>query len=133
MLAAAEGHTEATKHLKDMQKEMDRAAALVHAGAGRHDGLERAGEQSAALSGFGGPVFRVNWKELIQEPFALVGLFDFLLALGLFLNILSLFPVVRVRAMLGMGYFLFYYWSQGDPVSMVAAQWSRGWGCLFAR
>jgi hypothetical protein len=58
---------------------------------------------------------------LLHQPFALVGLFDFLLALGLFLNVFSLFPLVRFRAMLGLGFFLLTYWSLGDHAGMVAS------------
>ena len=66
-------------------------------------------------------LFSGEWHGLIQEPFALVGLFDFLLALGLFLNTFALFPLVRFRAMLGLGYFLFQFWSQGNACGMLAS------------
>jgi len=121
MLAAAEGHTDDTRHLKDVQKEISRAAGLSMPVL----------TVMMVLSGLANslPRYRVlmdlfahgNWQGIIQEPFALVGIFDCLLALGLFLNIFSLFPVVRFRAMVGVGYFVFFYWSMGDPISMVVA------------
>jgi hypothetical protein len=121
MLEAAEGHTDTSRSLKDVQKEIDRAANLsipvlttMMVLSGLANSLPRY-EVLWNLFDHG------KWHGLVQEPFALVGLFDFLLALGLFLNILSLFPVVRFRAMLGMGYFLFFYWSRDDPASMAAA------------
>ena len=120
MLAAAEGHTEATKHLKDTQKHIDKAASLsmpVLAAMMLLSGLANSLPRYQILL----DLAQGNLQGVIQEPFALVGLFDFLLALGLFLNVFSLFPVVRFRAMLGLGYFLYFYWSMGDPVSMGAS------------
>jgi len=120
MLAAAEGHTDDTRHLKDIQKEIGRAAGLsmpVLTAMMVLSGLANSLPRYQVLM----DLFQGKLQGIIQEPFALVGLFDFLLALGLFLNIFSLFPVVRFRAMLGLGYFLFFYWSLGDPVSMAAA------------
>ena len=58
MLAAAEGHTMDTKHLKDVAEENRPGGQSVHAGAGGDDALERAGKQPAALPGDCGFVFR---------------------------------------------------------------------------
>jgi len=121
MLAAAEGHTEDTRHLMDVQKEIGRAAGLsmpVLTAMMVLSGLANSLPRYQVLMDL---FTQGNMQGIIQEPFALVGLFDFLLALGLFLNVFSLFPVVRFRAMLGLGYFFFFYWSLGDPTSMVAA------------
>ncbi len=121
MLAAAEGHTEDTKHLKDKQKNTDKAASLampVLAAMMLLSGLANSLPRYQVLMDL---FTKGDWQGLLHEPFAAVGLFDFLVALGLFLNVFSLFPLVRFRAMLGMGYFLFYYWSRGDAVGMVAS------------
>jgi hypothetical protein len=121
MLAAAEGHTEDTKNLKSTQMKIDKAAslsmpmlAIMMVLSGLANSLPR---YQVLMDLF----MQGKWEGLIQQPFALVGLFDFLLALGLFLNVFSLFPVVRFRAMLGLGYFLYFYWSLNDPVSMAAS------------
>ncbi len=121
MLAAGEGHTEDTKHLKDKQKYMDKAASLsmpVLAAMMILSGLANSLPRYQILFDL---FSKGNWQGLFHEPFAAVGLLDFLLALGLFLNVFSLFPVVRFRAMIGLGYFLFYYWSSGDAVGMAAS------------
>ena len=121
MLAAAGGHTEVTKNLKSHLKNIDRAAGLSMPML----------TVMMALSSVANclPRYRVllelfthgNGDGVMQQPLALVGIFDCVLALGLFLNIFSLFPVIRLRAMLGVGFFVFYYWSQSDPISMIVA------------
>jgi hypothetical protein len=121
MLAAAEGYTSDTKNLKTIRTRVEQAAGLsmpmltlMMVLSGLANCLPRYHALWDLFAHF-------KWHEVARDPFALIGLFDFLLALGLFLNIFSLFRLVRFRAMLGLGYFLFVYWSQGDPVSMAAA------------
>lgn len=121
MLASAEGHTEDTKHLKDRQKTIEKAASLAMPVlavmmllSGLANSLPRYSVLLALFS-------QGDWQGVLHEPFALIGLFDFLLAAGLFLNVFSLFPLVRFRAMIGVGYFLFAYWSRGDTVGMICS------------
>ncbi len=121
MLAAAEGHTEDTKHLKDKKKYMDKAASLampVLAVMMLLSGLANSLPRYAVLVDL---FSKGEWQGLLHEPFAAVGLVDFLIAGALFLNVFSMFPVVRFRAMIGLGYFLFAYWSSGDTVGMIAS------------
>jgi hypothetical protein len=120
MLAAAEGQTTDTKHLKDTQKKLDRAAGLsmpVLTVMMVLSGLANSLPRYPVIV----DLFTGKFESLLHQPFALVGLFDFLLALGLFLNVFSLFPLVRFRAMLGLGFFLLTYWSLGDHAGMVAS------------
>jgi hypothetical protein len=120
MLAAAEGNTMDTKHLKDIQKKIDKAASLsmpVLAVMMVLSGLANTLPRYSVIM----DLFSGNYVSLLHQPFALVGVFDFLLALGLFLNVFSLFPLVRFRAMLGLGFFLFTYWSLGDQAGMMAS------------
>jgi len=120
MLAAAEGNTMDTKHLKDIQKKIDKAAGLsmpVLSAMMLLSGLANTLPRYSVIM----DLFSGNYLSLLHQPFALVGLFDFLLALGLFLNVFSLFPMVRFRAMLGLGFFLFTYWSLGDTAGMIAS------------
>ncbi|HVU38572.1 MAG TPA: GYF domain-containing protein [Opitutales bacterium] len=121
MLAAGEGHTEDTKYLKERQQKMDKAAGLampVLAAMMLLSGLANSLPRYPVLLDL---FSKGDWHGLLHEPFAVIGLFDFLIAGGLFLNVFSLFPLVRFRAMIGMGYFLFYYWSHGDTVGMAAS------------
>lgn len=120
LLAASEGQTTDTKHLKDTQKKLDRAASLsmpVLTVMMLLSGLANSLPRYSVIV----DLFTGKFESVLHQPFALVGLFDFLLALGLFLNVFSLFPLVRFRAMLGLGFFLLTYWSLGDHAGMVAS------------
>ncbi len=120
MLAAAEGHTGDTKHLKDRAKNIGKAAGLsmpVLTAMMVLSGLSNSLPRYPVIM----DLFSGKFDSLAHEPFAIVGLLDFLLAFGLYLNVFSLFPVVRFRAMIGLGYFLFAYWSMGDMAGIVAS------------
>jgi hypothetical protein len=121
MLAAAEGESKETKYLKEAQKKQDKAAAMampvltvMMVLSGLSNVLPRYAVLIAA-------VIKHQFVPLLQDPFAIVGFFDFFLAVCLFLNVLTIFPLVRFRAMVGLGYFCVYYWSLGDPRGLVAS------------
>jgi hypothetical protein len=121
MLAASEGKTETTKHLKDERKFQERAAAIslpVLALMMLLSGLANTIPRYTVLSD---AFMDGKWGELAQDPFAAIGVVDFLFALGLFLHVARLFPLVRLRAMLGLGFFLFKYWSLGDVGGQLAS------------
>ncbi len=120
MLAAAEGESKETSHLKDRLRREEKSAALALPVLGVMmvlSGLTNTVPYYQLLS----DVFlKYKWELLFQQPFAVVGLADFFLALCLFLNV-PIFPIVRFRAMIGMGYFCFVYWSLGNPMGLIAA------------
>jgi len=121
MLAAAEGESKETKYLKEQQKSEAKAAAMALPVL----------TAMMVLSGLSNTVpyydllFDVfvhhKWLRILEQPFAIVGLVDFFIALCLFLNVSSIFPIVRFRAMVGLGYFAYFYWSLGDPRGLIAA------------
>jgi hypothetical protein len=121
MLAAGEGETKETKHLLQRRKLEERAGAMalpVLTVMMILCGLSNCLPYFDLLRDV---VVNHKWLRLFEQPFAVVGLFDFFLALCLFLNVSKVFPVVRFRAMLGLGYFGFFYWSLGDPKGLIAA------------
>jgi hypothetical protein len=121
MLAAAEGRTVGTMHLKDAQKEIDRASRLSLPMLGLMmllSGLANCLPRYAVLIAL---ATKYDVGALIREPFAVIGLIDLLFAVVLFLNVAVIFPLVRLRAMLGLGYFLIYYWSIGDMGGEIAS------------
>jgi len=121
MLAAAEGESKETRHLTDKRKSEEKAAAMALPVL----------TVMMILSGLSNTVpnydllFDVaahhKFARLLEQPFVIVGILDFFIALCLFLNVASIFPIVRFRAMLGLGYFAYFYWSLGDPQGLVAA------------
>lgn len=57
---------------------------------------------------------------LLREPLVLVGVVDFIFATLLFLWVSEIFPILRFRAMLGLGFFSYVAWNAGDYQWMVA-------------
>lgn len=74
--------------------------------------------------------------KLLEAPVLVLGAFDLLLALLLGLGMVSLYPLVRFRAMLGLGFLGFLFYSQGENQALLAVSaGSLGlYGCtLFIR
>ncbi len=122
MLAAAEGNSEETKHLKAKAIRRDKAASLSLPALGVIFAL------SALMHVYGSwdtiTVLReeFQWAKLGANPMLILGCVDLFLMLCCFLSVTDIFPVIRVRAMLGLGYFTYFYWSWGEyPQSIAAA------------
>lgn len=58
---------------------------------------------------------------LFSHPFAVIGACDLLLALFLCLQMVSVYPLVRFRALMGIGFFGVVFWSYSDltPIAWV--------------
>ncbi len=122
MLAAAEGDTEETKHLKEAAKWQDKAAALSMPFLGFIMLISAFNNVFPNFSVVMEVVNEENYMALLEKPLLLVGLGDLFLAIILFLSVSEIFPMVRFRAMLGFGYFGFFHWGQwqtGDEQSMI--------------
>ena len=109
MLAAAEGRTEDTADKRDPEIAMMRAAkvgmwSLVAALAISAVGAILP-NTDAILSGEPGRIF--------AQPIILLGVLDVGLAIMLGLGMVSLYPFVRFRAALGLGFLGFIFFAQG--------------------
>lgn len=123
MLAAAEGQTRETRHLRERIKWAHRAAsfsiptvafillisALTYIYPSWHvvDLLIR-GDESAG-------------RALLTQPFLILGVVDLGMALLLLLAATEIYPLVRFRIALGTGFFGFSYWAgyvAGDEQSL---------------
>lgn len=120
MLAAAEGTTAETRYVKEQVRWKHRAASMA---------LPLMGF-IMLISAFNtiypniGTLIEVLKEEefaLLQHtPFLVVGIIDALFAVFLFLGLTDVYPVLRIRMALGMGYYGFYHWAQyysGDPTA----------------
>lgn len=120
MLKAAEGDTEETRHLKQMQKSFEKAVALASTTLGlmlilsaisflipHHEAVQSAASEQAYLS-------------LLNYPFLLLGIFDLIMAILLLLSVTEIYPLIRGRSMLGVGFGVYVGWALGDPVLMLA-------------
>ena len=122
MLAAAEGDTEETKHLKESAKWQEKAATLSMPVLGMIMFISAFNNIFPNYSVIMDIVDDENYLALLEKPLLLVGLWDLFLAIFLGLSVSDIFPMVRFRAMLGLGYFGFYHWGQwqtGDENSMI--------------
>jgi hypothetical protein len=117
MLAAAEGKTAETKDKEDPLIAMARAAkigmwaAILTLVASAGSELLPAADAIASL----------DLGKIAAEPLIFVGGLDLILALLLGLGLVTLYPFVRFRAALGLGFFGFIYFSQGMHMSLLAA------------
>lgn len=119
MLAAAEGRTADTKDKSDPAIAMARCAKIGMWSAIVGLVLAAAGEilpQADILT-------KIDPAQLLQYPLVVLGAFDVVLALLLILGVISIYPLVRFRAALGLGFVGLIYWTQGlhAPLLAVAA------------
>jgi hypothetical protein len=61
-----------------------------------------------------------NFPEMLNYPFLLVGFFDLFIAILLLLSVTEVYPLVRGRGMLGLGFGGYVGWALGDPLIMMA-------------
>jgi hypothetical protein len=117
MLAAAEGRTDDTKDKQDPEIAMLRAAKIGTWAAILTLLVSAAGEilpsVDALTSG--------DLGQILAQPLVLFGAFDVFLVVMLGLGMVSLYPVVRFRATLGLGYLAFIFYVQGQPMQLVLA------------
>jgi len=119
LLAAANGETEDTRHLRKARESEEKAsvAALM--------GLAAAMVLSGIFLLFPHfevvqAAFRTNaMLDLLGFPFLLVALFDFVLALALILGVKEVYPYVRGRAMIGLGFGVYLGYAIQSPVLML--------------
>lgn len=116
MLAAAEGRTDETK-----DKRRHIVAQHISARIGLFSTLVIFLLSAAA---FLVPHIEVvaspTWEKIAQQPFVIVGVVDFACALMLGLGMVAIYPFIRFRAALGLGFFGLLYWSQDRPLLALA-------------
>ena len=123
MLLAAEGQTEDTEHLKRKQERQNAAASMSLPGLGLIMLLSafvliypNYSTIQLALSGE-----EEGGYFLLLDPMIMIGLLDLIFAIFLLLAVSEIFPAIRLRAALGLGFWGFIFWAGGDPTLMVIA------------
>jgi len=129
MLKAAEADTEETRHLKRSQKSFERAVALGSMSLGLMMLLAAVSFIVPHLDAIQGASNEGQFSNLLNYPFLLVGVFDLLMAVLLLLSVTDIYPLIRGRSMLGLGFGLYIGWALGDPTLMLA--FGLGCGGLF--
>jgi hypothetical protein len=119
MLAAAEGRTSETKGHKDPNEAMARAA-----GTGRWAAIialivAAAGELLPSYD----IIMAMDPAKIVANPLVILGAVDLFMAVILALGVVALYPVIRFRAALGLGFlgFIFFAHGQLDLILALAA------------
>lgn len=119
MLAAAEGRTDETKDKRDPEQDMARAAKIGMLGAMAALLLAAAGEILPGMQA----LMSMELEQLLAQPLVFLGVLDLFLAVLLGLGMSTVYPLVRFRAALGLGWIGFTFYVQGltIPLLQVAA------------
>jgi hypothetical protein len=116
MLAAAEGKTSDTKGKSDPAIAMARCARIGMWSAIIGLILAAVGEVLPSID----VVTSMDVAKIIQQPLVILGAIDVFLALMLVLGMVSLYPFVRFRAALGLGFIGLIFWTQGMATPLLA-------------
>jgi hypothetical protein len=116
LLAAAEGKTSETSGKIDPHLAMARAAGIGRIGAILALICAAAGEllPSATL------IIEMDSMKILTNPMVILGVVDLFMAVVLGLGVVSLYPFIRFRAALGLGFFGFIFFSHGQPEILLA-------------
>lgn len=120
MLAAADGETEETKHLKKKRESFERAIAISPVSLAIMMFLSGAFLLIPHLSIVQEALGEAPLSSLLNYPFLLIAFLDLILGVALLLAVTEVFPFVRGRAMLTLGFGLYLGWAIGDPELLVA-------------
>jgi hypothetical protein len=116
MLAAAEGRTEDTKDKSDPAIAMARAAKIGMWSCIVGLVLSAVGEIVPSIDA----VLTMEPEKILPHPLVILGTLDVVLALLLILGVIALYPFVRLRAALGVGFIGLIYWTQGLHAPLIA-------------
>ena len=120
ILAAAEGQTESTWKLGAKKKANEFVLGMTPAMLGVMFALSGAVLAWKDLDNVTKAFEEKDMMPLLREPLVVVGVVDFIFATLLFLWVSEIFPLLRFRAMLGLGFFSYVAWNAGNPQWMIA-------------
>ena len=120
MLKAADSDTKETQHLRKSQKSFEKAVGMAPTSLGLMMLLSAVSFIFPHLDVIQGAINEESYTSLLNYPFFLVGAFDLLMAILLFLSVTEIFPLIRGRSMLGLGFGVYLGWALGDPMIMLA-------------
>lgn len=117
LLAAAESPSDDTKHKRSGEIAASRAAALGMWAIVVMFGLSSAGGMLPAA----GVLMSLDPIKIATNPLALIGVIDLVFAGCIGLGVVNLYPAVRCRAALGLGFYGLILFIQGRHAPMLAA------------
>jgi len=117
MLAAAEGRTSDTKDRKDPTIAAAKAARIGMWAALLSLVLAAAGELLPSSDA----ILAMNMDKLLAQPLVFLGALDLFLAVLVGLGVVTLYPFIRFRAALGLGFFAFVFFAHGQSLPLATA------------
>ena len=117
MLAAAEGKTDDTKDKGAGVVMADRCAKLGLWGCIVMLLIAAAAEILPSIE----VLTKFTPAGLLNAPLVILGTIDVFLAVLLLLGVVSMYPFIRFRAMLGLGFLGFVFWTRGEHTPLLAA------------
>lgn len=118
MLAAAEGETEETRGRRDLTPRRAMAARFGMRALAAMFLINAGGLLVLHMDA----ILALEFGPIATNPFVVIGFLDVMLGLLLFLEITSIYSLVRFRATLGIGFFGFLFWADSEfiPIAAVA-------------
>ncbi len=116
MLAAAEADTEETRHLKKKRKSLEKAASIATTSLGIMMLLSAVSLIMPHIQIARGAFDEGTPTTLLNYPIILVGLFDLIMGVLLVLAVTEVYPLLRGRAALLLGFGVYLAWALGDPL-----------------
>jgi hypothetical protein len=131
MLAAAERDSDETQHLKKKEESFQKAAALSTSSLGIMLLLSAVTILAPHFPAINEAISADQVATIINYPFIIVGLFDLIMAALLFLAVTEIYPILRARSMLTLGFGIYVGWALGAPLILFAFALS-GLGIFYA-
>ncbi len=120
MLAAAEGETEGTEHLKRREERQGAAAAMSLPGLGIIMLLSAVSMIFPYYPAIQTALEEEVYTQLLS-PLLIFGGLDLIVGIFLLLGVSEIYPIVRFRVAIGLGFWTYVFWAGGDPQLMYLA------------
>ncbi|MFT5622236.1 MAG: hypothetical protein ACI9FZ_000156 [Bacteroidia bacterium] len=130
-LAEAVQITETSRHLKKKEASLQKSTALSNSSIGLMMMLSAVFLLAPHFSTINEAISAGKISTIFNYPFIVVGLFDFIMAALLFLSVTEIYPLLRGRAMLTLGFGIYVGWALGDPIILIASA-AAGLGIFYA-
>lgn len=112
LLAAAEGDTKETKHKAVARKWKDRVSVLTIKTLTLTFFLSAVGLMFINLE----TVMTLDPMEILKNPFLIFAAIDLLFTLSLALSVTTVYPLIRFRSVIGLGFMSYYFWNFDQPI-----------------
>jgi len=116
LLAGPDGPTEDTRHAKDPAIARGRAAKIGLYACTVFLFIAAASELMPSID----VLIALDVNKILGQPLVFLGAADLILGLLLLLQMVTLYPVVRFRAALGLGFIGFLFWVRGETPPLLA-------------